>query len=255
MTKLLPLLFFGLVLTSCDETKPKDVPIIDESQIEERPQDLETYAKRHVTSYLRIPANEKFTMSIHRANLDGDEKEDAIILVNRQQFAMDEAASSPNPAKRAEMGFMGNYNHFFYYDGGMHLISPAFTIPSSPLLPLTVEFKSISSPNHDDVVLVYRIRNAAYYDLYTIREHTPRRIFQWKQFDGLGTANPEAYSLEIRNNEKSPYKDILVMETTAPSLPKDSNSFTYVPRIEPGKKELYRFFYLKKEQKYVTERN
>jgi hypothetical protein len=132
----IPIFFF-----SCEDT-PDPKKVVSEDELPDKPKSLDEYAKRHVESALRIPANEKYTLKIYKENLDGDDKQDAIISVNRMKFAMDEAARSENPAKRAEVAFMGNFNYIFYYDGGLDLISPQIAIPSSALLPLDILFEN-----------------------------------------------------------------------------------------------------------------
>lgn len=239
-------------LVACNEDKPNDKPIIEDADLPTENLSLEEYAKRHIEAQLKIPGNEKYEMTIYRANLDGDDKEDAIITVNRLEFAMNEAATSPNPAKRAELGFMGNFNHFFFYDGGLKLISPTFTIPSSPLVPLKVNFVSLASNDYQDIQFEFRIRNAAYYDYYSVTNHTPRRVFQWKKFDGLGTKTTEAFSFEYASGTASNWKDIIVKKASLSALPDSANWFTFSPEIKTTNQEIFRFFYLPKELKYVT---
>lgn len=248
---LIAVLFF---MMACENNKQKDKPVIDDKELPIENLSLEEYAKRHVEAQLKIPGNEKYEMSIYRANLDGDDKEDAIITVNRLEFAMNEATASANPAKRAELGFMGNYNHFFFYDGGLKLISPTFTIPSSPLVPLKVNFVSLASDDYQDIQFEFRIRNAAYYDFYSVTNHTPRRVFQWKKFDGLGTKTTEAFSFEYAPGTASNWKDIIVKKASVSALPDSANWFTFSPEIKTTNQEVFRFFYLPKELKYVTKK-
>jgi len=248
---LLPALLF---LFSCDEEVEKEV--VSASELPQDNSDLSTYAKRHIEAALRIPATEKYTLSILKNNLDGDDKEDAVILVNRYQFAMDEAGKSPNPAKKAELGFMGNYNYFFYFDGGLNLISPPLAIPSSPMLPLKVSFENITSSSYKDILIDFRIRNASYKDFYTISNHTPLRIFQWKNFDGLGTADSECFVFNYTLGSYSESKDILIKKGVLGTVPKNADLFIYEPTITAAKKQetLFNFFYLPKTGKYVTKK-
>ena len=214
---------------------------------------IETYAKKHIKLQLRIPNSEKFSFEIYKEFLDNDDKIDAIITVNRMEFALNEANKSPNPAKKAELGFMGNYNYIFYYDGGLDLISPPIAIPSSPLVPLNVTFTNINSGDFKDFLIDFRIRNASYKDVYTIANHTPRRVFQWKNFDGLGSKNVEAYSIQFSAiGQYSNSKDILIYEASIESPPETSDLNTYEPKIKATNKLIHTFFYLEKEGKYFT---
>ena len=246
--------FFMILTSSCQEQKERQ-----EVSIEELPtdhSDLNAYAKRHIEATLRIPATEKYTLSIHKENLDGDDKQDAIILVNRYQFAMDEAVQSTNPAKRAELGYMGNYNYLFYFDGTLNLISPPRVIPSSPMLPLKVSFENISSSSFKDILIDFRIRNASYKDFYTVNNHTPRRIFQWKNFDGLGTTEAESFIFNYERGSYSESKDIVISKGQLGDIPKKADLYIHEPTItaSDNQETLFKFFYMTKTGKYVTKK-
>lgn len=246
-------LFLPLFIWSCKEQVANDEQSHTEQQLATKgKQALATYADRMVRAKLGIQANEKFELKIYRAQLDADGIEDAIITLNRLDFAMKEAMASPNAAKRAELGFMGNFNYFFFFDGKLDMLSPPLAIPSSPLLPLSVSFENISSPNYKDVLIDFRIRNASYKDFYTVSNHTPRRIFQFKNFDGLGTKLTEAYHFEYGAGSYGIQKNIFVMEGKLEALPAGADKNTYVPKIKPIEKIKYTFFYLESEAKYAT---
>jgi hypothetical protein len=247
------LLILPLFLFSCKEQeKPTEDPQTIEGPAIKGQQTLATYADRMVRAKLGIQANEKFELKIYRAQLDADGIEDAIVTVNRLDFAIKEAMASPNPAKRAELGFMGNYNYFFFFDGKLDMLSPPIAIPSSPLLPLNVTFENISSEDYKDILIDFRIRNASYKDFYTVSNHTPRRIFQFKNFDGLGTGVTEAYHFEFGAGSYGPQKNIFVLEAQLGALPQGEDKNTFIPSIKPIEKIKYTFFYFTKEGKYAT---
>lgn len=243
-----------IIFSSCKDEQKKLDNVISENELPNS-SDLAEYAKRHIEAQLRIPATEKYTLSIHKENLDGDDKTDAIILVNRYQYALDEANKSSNPAKRAELAFMGNYNYFFYFDGGLNLISPPLAVPSSAMLPLKVKFENISSLSFKDVLIDFRIRNASYKDFYTINNHTPLRIFQWKNFDGLGTTESECFEFSFKDGSYSANKDILINKARLGKMPKGADAFIYEPSISSTSETLYTFFYLPEQGKYVTKKS
>jgi hypothetical protein len=255
--KLFQFLFISLSLLtffSCEQGQEENRKVIDESQLPEDHGDLNSYAKRHVEAQLRISANEKYEMKIFRGNLDGDDKQDAIITVNRLNFAIEEAAKSENPAKRAEIGYMGNFNFFFYYEGAKDLISPPIVIASSPLLPLKISFENISSENYKDVLIDFRIRNSSFKDFFTVINHTPRRVFEFRNFDGMGTAKSECYSFNYTIGSYSAFKDIQVMKANLSSVPKDADLNTFEPIITPTNELMFTFFYVPQEGKYMTKR-
>jgi hypothetical protein len=248
------LCFLLLTCISCEEGQVDQGIVINESQLPEDHGDLDTYAKRHVEAQLRILANENYELKIYKENLDGDDKQDAIITVNRLNFAIEEAANSPNPAKRAEIGYMGNFNFFFYYDGAKDLISPPIVVASSPLLPLKVSFENISSNHYKDILIDFRIRNSSFKDFFTIINGTPRRVFEFRNFDGMGTTKSECYSFNYAPGSYSSFKDIQVMRANLGAIPKDADLNTFEPVITSTKELLYSFFYVPQEGKYMTKR-
>ncbi len=251
MNKLL-LFVFPILLFSCENNeKPKN--IISEDELPDKPQSLAAYAKRHVESTLKIGPSEKYQLKIYKANLDGDDKLDAIIAVNRLQFAINEAALTEYPAKRAEVAYMGNFNYIFYFDGGLDLISPPIAIPSSPLLPLKVSFENVSSSDYLDIIVDFRIRNASYRDYYFVKNHSPTRIFQWKNFDGLGTSDAVAFSFSYEPGKVNAAKNIVIHKAKIGLIPIDADLNTFIPEITKTTNLERIFFYLPSQGKYVTE--
>lgn len=248
------LTFSILFFTSCEESQEDNRKVIDESQLPDDHGDLNSYAKRHVEAQLRIAANEKYELKIYKENLDGDDKQDAIITVNRLNYALEEAANSANPAKRAEIGYMGNFNFFFYYDGAKDMISPPIVVASSPLSPLNVSFENISSDSYKDILIDFRIRNSSFRDFFSVINHTPRMVFEFRNFDGMGTTKSECYSFNYTTGSYSAFKDIQVMKANLGSVPKGADLNTFEPTITPTKDLLYTFFYVPQEGKYMTKK-
>ncbi len=242
----------GSILASCNSDNKAEKSVSDEPENNVELTSLEDRVKRHIESSLTIPATENYTFKIYKENLDGDKKEDAIISVNRLEFAMNEAAKSKNPVKQAEIGFMGNHNYIFYYDGALDQLSPHIPIPSSPNAALQIQFENISSPSYKDVLIDFRIVNGCFRDFFTIINHAPQRIFQWKVFDGINKSKTEAYGFKYEQGKLSDSKDILVMKAKFKQNQKENNVYAYQPKIEESKDILYRFFFYPKEGKYIT---
>ena len=246
-----------LLLAACKgnvETPENDLEkeSITDNNIEDGPLDVRT--KRHVEGILEIPATEKYSMQIYEENLDSDNKLDAIITVNRMNFAIDEAIKNGNASKRAEIGYMGNYNYIFFFDGGLNKISPAIPIPSTPQKELVVKFENITSEAYKDIVVDFRIRNAAYRDYFTVSNHSPRRIFQWKIFDGLGDSESEAFHFKYVSKEPGLNKDILVYKAIVMQPTGDQDLKVFEPSLKETDELMYRFFYSPQMGKYVTEK-
>ncbi len=211
--------------------------------------------KREVESKLSIPGNEKYDLEIIKSYLNADNKEDAVITVNRYQFALDEASKAPNTAQIAEMGYTGNYNFFFYFDGKSNLISNPIAVPSSPKAPLEVLLENNQSEAYKDITIVYRIRNSAFKNYYLIENGIIQIIFQWKLFDFIGTNIPEANFINYENGSYSLFKDILIYKGKIKDYsPIVKDVYTYNPIIENEGTLLYRFFYDPKTMKYMTKK-
>jgi len=252
-----PFLFcLSLVSTSCETC---DVSIQEKSDktkntTEQSTSSVESIAKRHIEANLQIPSNEHFTYKIYKAHLDGDDKMDAIIVVNRLEHAMNKASSDGKTAKRAELGYMGNYNYIFYFDGGLNQISPNIPIPSSPKAPLNILFEHVTSTAFKDIIVEYRILNASYRDYFTITNHTPRRVFSWKNFEGINDMDKEAYCFSYTDGTMGPSRDILVKKASFEQDKEATDMYLYSPKLVPTEEIVHRFFYHPKMEKYVTQR-
>jgi len=244
----------SFLFCSCDNISNEKEQTNDDQEVVAETGSLEEIIERHIESNLEISGTEDYSFKIYKEHLDGDDKMDAIITVNRLQFALDEAAKSENSAKRAEFGFMGNYNYLFYYDGGLDKISPQIAIPSTPQAELKVSFEHVSSGAYKDILIDFRVRNASYKDFYTVSNHTPRRIFQWKNFDGLGSKTSEAFTFKIQEGAVGLQNDIVVMKATIDQPKEKVDLYTFEPKLIESNELVHRFFYSDQMGKYVTKK-
>ncbi|MES2587476.1 MAG: hypothetical protein V4622_00765 [Bacteroidota bacterium] len=251
--KIFTLLIILLSLFSCSSNEErKDVfgKTIENKSVENS---FAKRAKREIETKLEIPVTEKYEIKIHFAYLNADEKKDAIITINRLEFAMDEAAKAPNTVKRAELGYMGNYNFFFFYDGKIDKISVPMTVASSAKTPLKVKFNNIQSEIYQDVSIDYRIKNSSFRNYYMYENASLNLVFQWKLFDQIGLESYEANYIEYQSGTLSLAKDILIYKGKIKNYPKNiENVYKYNPVIEKTDLELYRFFYDPRTMKYMT---
>jgi hypothetical protein len=245
------ILFWALLLAAActNPSEQNDKPVNDNLQANE---DFDTKVRRHVEGQLSIPRKERYTLTIHREQLDADGKLDGVIAVNRLEFALEEAKKSDKTAKRAEIGFMGSYNYIFYYDGATNKLSPPIKLPSSPYAPLVVQFENITSEDYKDILIDYRVLSASYKDFYTISNRVPRRIFQWKNYDGLGKNAYEAYVFEYDKGTMVESRDIIVRKANLQQPPADTDIYTFQPELTPTNEIAYRFFVHPAHGKYVT---
>ena len=254
MQKLGIILMLGTLLVNigCSEQNEKEEIVFKEKEdFTKLP--FKQRVKREAESKLSIPATEDYTLQVYKAHLNSDNEKDAIITVNRYKYALDEASKAQNPAQIAELGYTGNYNFFFFYDGKTKLMSEPIAVPSSPKAPLKVNFENNQSEVFKDATFEYRIRNSAFKNYYSLNTQQIQLIFQWKLFDYVGTATPEANYLEYADGTMSMYKDILIFKGAIRNyIPTIEDVYTYNPIIDKQGGMLYRFFYDPRTGKYMT---
>ncbi|MCE3295116.1 MAG: hypothetical protein K0R65_830 [Crocinitomicaceae bacterium] len=245
-----------LFLSSCvDPATDKDVfnqPVVkkkDKGEVS-----FEERMRREVEAKLSIPATEKYKFEIKKGYLNADEKEDAVITVNRLELAKYEAEKEKG-GNRKELGYMGNYNFFFYYDGKIDKLSIPMPIGSSAKSPLKVSFENVQSEVYQDLIIEYRIRNSAFRNYYVIENGSLALVFQWKLFDMAGTDQYEANYIEYAQGSRSLAKDIIIYKGKIKNYsPKIPDVYQYNPEIEKDGPQLYRFFYDPASMKYMTQK-
>lgn len=234
-----------LIVSSCNDESEADTNIaIENTDGKKNNESFDARAKREIMASLAIPVNEKFSLRIYKEYINADTIEDAIITVNRLEYAMDEAIKNKREAKAAEIGFTGNYNYIFYYDGALDRISNPIFAPSSPGRELDIEFRSIVAPTRKDVVVGYRIRNSGWKSYFSVfNEHDLMMVFQWKSFDFAGEDHPEALFHDFEENPNQVPMDIAIYESEIDSYTKNiGDVYKYLPSITRKKTLKLKFF-------------
>jgi len=213
---------------------------------------FEERVKLHVQSQLGIPGNEKYGLEIYKENLTEDGIEDAIITVNRLEYAINKSKAENKLAKASEVDFWGEYNIIFYYDSELDKITPPMPITSSPTKSLRVNFENISSETYKDVIIDYPIRNSEFRIYLAIIDHAPSNTFQWKLFDGWGTDEVESYCFSYDKGSYTNVKDILINKGKIKNISKNDDYNKITPEITCTEEEVHRFFFNPKDRKYYT---
>jgi hypothetical protein len=252
MKNIFLLLIIVQTFVACNNEANKPIEKETKPETATKKLSVEEQAKAHIMRALSIPANEKFTYTIYKEHLDGDDKIDAIITLNRFENAKSDAAKSPNPALYSKFGYMGYYNFIFYYDGELNLISPQIVVASNANVPLKVSFENVYSLAYKDAIVEYHVSNAGFREYFTIVNHTPKSYFKWKNFDGILKGKQEAFTFGYSDGTMGPLKDILIYKANfqQPSAGTDPN--TYEPKLAASKELAYRFFYHTETDKYMT---
>jgi hypothetical protein len=244
-----------LFLISCsDQQATSSEQIRNHSTDDKANVGVESMAKLHVEKELAIEPGEQYSLKIYKKDLDGDDKTDAVITVNRKAFAFEKAIKENTVKKSEQLGFVGNNNFMFYYDGGLNKISPSFTIPSSAYSELKVSFEHIHSAAYYDVMIDYRVMDACFRDFYTVVNHTPKMVFQWKVFSGINKPEKEAFSFDFVDGSFSPAKDILVKRAIFEQAEPVENSYDYAPSLTYTNELVHRFFFNPSAMKYFTKK-
>jgi len=215
--------------------------------------ELNNYLKNYIRLGLNLDSTLEFSTQIFFEKLDSDSLTDAVVTLNLLNLAKNKAFKSKNPAKIADVGFMGDYNYLLYFDGLSQKITCEKVIDSSPLAKLKVQFENITSNSYKDILVDYRILNASYRVYFSYSNKKFEKFFEWKNFDGLGNKENEAYYFEYDKGSLSERKDILVYLADLIQPTKgDFDKFTFIPKIKKTGKLSKRFFYHPKVGKYMT---
>ena len=206
----------------------------------------------HCRKTLFISEEENYEIKVFKENLNQDSIIDAIITINRLDFAKQKAQESEQPIKAKEIGYMGPFNAFYFYNGATNQISNPIVVPSSPLVNLKINFENISNNEYKDVLVDYRIRNSSTRQVYFLYGMVPSLVFEHTIFDELGTNNKVAYSFNYKPGTQSKIKNILLTQGKIKRIPKQSDLFTFEPEIINTKKTFQEFFFKPDQGKYFS---
>ena len=251
MKKSIYFLCLLLIVCSCEnETGPKKE--VSTSTPEKKA--LEDIVEQHIEADLQISPSENYKFKIYKAHLDSDDKLDAIITVNRLEFAVKKASKMKNPSIQKEANYTGHYNYIFFYDGGLDKISPSLLVPSSPMAELKVEFQNVTSAVYKDILIDYYLTTTCFRDYFTVRNHSPNLVFQWERFNVQDKSKPLVHFFEHDEGSVGLAKDILIYEGEITNLSEMKSIYTFNPNVIKKGKLLHRFFYFENEGKYFTKK-
>lgn len=250
--------FVGIVLlvASCsDEVIVEDVDvqeIVTDGVIEFDEKEI----KKAILLKINASENEADVV-IKRAHLNEDEFLDAYISVNLAKRAQKDMENSKNSAKFMELGYLGNYNFLFVWDGETKRIGQPYQVVSNGLEGLMVSEQNLLDPGYKTLSAVYRVRNSAFEIFFRYLNGNIVPVFSYKIMDNIGSDKPEAFYKKIVENPTQLQKDIIIYEATIPgySVEKANANSNYFPydNFEPKPMPLYRFFFEKSLGKYATE--
>lgn len=256
--KLSLILIIFLFFTSCsDDRKFTDDVVKTDSKEEDSNQNLSEKEQiiRQVESVLSIPATEDYDIQILYKHLDEDTLRDAIVLVNRKEFAFDKAKNTNTERFFGETGNTGLYNYVFLKMGGKDKLISTNPVGSNANFPLSVHFLELTSKAHTDFYVEYRVRNSLYRNYYTVRKNKLFLTFSCPEYDKIGEEEPLVYDIQHPTSSVRIAKDIALYKGQIvgynPSEIEDVNAYT--PKEIKSNGELFVYFvFNERTMKYVT---
>ena len=91
----------------------------------------------------------------------------------------------------------------------------------------------------------FRILNASYKDFITIKNHNPKVIFEWNEYENLGKNNATAVYFDIVDRNVGLSKDIVLYKANLENNVVGMNDvYHFNPIIKKTNEKLYSWFYL-----------
>lgn len=245
-----------MIFVSCENTEEQPSNSTKDNT-EESNYLTEDKIVRHIEAQLNILGNEKYSYHIYEAELNSDDSLDRIVTVNLLDRAMNEAIEAHKVAKMAELGFMGNYNYFFFIDGESQVITSPIVVPSSSKAELQVSFENITSDAHKDFQIDYRIMNDCYRKFYSIDQRIPVQISETEIFQNLGKDDEKAFVVRLEPNENTIAKNIAIYKGVAEKVDVSDPDAVYgiTPKITGTDELVRRWYYSPQYKKYYMKKD
>lgn len=193
---------------SCGEAI-SDEPVLPEQNKVEIQGSLDEKMNAFAKVELNIDGTEEYTLKSYKAHLNDDGVEDMIVTVNLYERAMKETKEQ-NSTKKAELGYYGDYNFFFFIDGKSKQMGKPVTVRSNPFKSLGVSFDYVTSDTHMDVMIDFHLSTSFWRSFYRIVNLIPREMCLSELFVNLDQQNEKAYVVELLPSDKSVSKLIAV---------------------------------------------
>lgn len=248
---------FMMLLVGCSEEPENENPVDQLENDTSTSVMTEEDIIRHIEAQLKIPATENYSYKIYEADLNTGDVKDKIITVNLKERAINEAIASDKVAKRAAVGYMGNFNYFFYHDGERNVITSPIAVPSSPLAPLEVSFEHIRSGAHKDIQIDFRIGDSKFRQYYTIEQNAPFQICQTELYTDVSTDKGQGYYIVLEDGISTMAKNIVVYKANYTKIETEDPDKIYEvePELTPTEELVRRWYFSPQHLKYYLKKN
>lgn len=227
----------------------KDIKITVDSD------NFESFVRRKVESNLKIDASENYDLKIIEAYLDKDTLKDALILINREEFAIKKAKKEDKEKILKSFGYTASENYIYVFRGASQKVLTTPGIGSSIYHMLEAGLGELTSPGQNDFWVDYRFRNSMFRNYYTMRGDKLFLTLNCPIFDNIGEQEPDAYFIEHREVEARISKDIAIYEggilNYDPSKIEDTYNFTPDSIVKKDDVFVY-FIFDPSRNKFVT---
>ena len=244
-------LLLALIIVSCTDSKP-ETNILPEDIEKPKRMMNESEVKRHIESQLKILGTEKYNYTVYKEHLDADDSVDQIITVNLLDRALNEAIGTKQVAKRAEFGYMGNFNYIFYVDGKTKSITSPIVVPSSAQAELKVSFENITTEAYKDFMIDLKIQNSCFRRFYTVWNQVPFQTSETELYTDLGMGTEKIYAVSFEPSLETLAKNIVITvgKTRAVKFTHPDEVYSYEPKIESTGEFVRRWYFSSKHMKY-----
>lgn len=250
---LILLVFF----TACTAENEVENDPIAEIENQPKPKRTKDEILRHIESQLHILGTEKYGVQYYKAQLTDDDVEDQIITVNLLDRAKNDAIESGQVAKRASVGYMGNYNFFFFVDGATDVITSPITIPSSPMAEIEISFENITTEAKKDLQIDFKIGDSKYRAFYTIEERAPFQIGETELYQEITTDSASAYIVKFEEGTHVLAKNIVIYKGLISKVETEDPDeiYTVEPEIKATDELVRRWYYSPQHKKYYLKKD
>lgn len=196
------------------------------------------------------------SFEIHKAHLNADAVEDGYVVMNLAPRAKRDMEKSSNPARFHDMGYIGDYNFIYVWDGKTRTLGTAFKFSANGLTPIKVSVSNFLDPGYKSLSAEYRVQNSTFETFFRNVNGQLIPVFSYTKVDLIGTPDMVVNIHQFEENASAVEKDIVIYKGIVEGyneLEAASNRNSYeIANVKRTDEVVYRFFYDERTRKYAT---
>lgn len=258
MKSIFPFPFFAIAIffASCSGSSENELIEEEEDLFKVELNFEEAALKDLIQRRIKIENGDIGSFEIHRTHLNADAIEDGYVVMNLAPRAKKDMEKSANPARFQDMGYIGDYNFIYVWDGKSRTLGTAFILKGNGLTPLKVTASNFLDPGYKSLSAEYRVQNSTFETFFMNINGQLIPVFSYNKVDLIGTPEMTVNTHIFAENPAQIEKDILIVKgelrdynETEAALNKNNYDVGY---IKPTDEVVYRFFYDERSRKYAT---